>query len=83
MPLLTTAEVAAREGVKQDVVSYWCLRGDLFPAVKIGRRWWIYPGYDVQAVRSLAGPMGRRKSGRPVGRPKGARDKRKRKGRKG
>ena len=78
--LLSTREVAEREGVAVAKVTYWCRTGQLWPVVRLSASWGIDPLY--MASPQLGQP-GRPRSARPKkpatrgrGRPPGVKNSR-------
>ena len=80
--VLSVADVAAREGVTERMVRYWCENGYMMPAVKFGKFWAIGPKYflasGIRHQTAPADPHRREPTpGRGVGRPKGAKNRKK------
>lgn len=76
--LLSTADVAAREGVSAVQVATWCRQGQIFPVQSMHGRWLIPRAY-ILVPRPLGRPpekkINRKKKATLRGRPPGSKNK--------
>lgn len=76
--LLSTHDVAAREGVSAVQVATWCRQGQIFPAQSMLGRWLISRGY-ILVPRAMGRPVekkiNRKKKVERRGRPLGSKNK--------
>ena len=77
--MLSTSDVARREGVRTALVTAWCRNGGIWPAQKVGSHWLISHAYVTTRNTKIGRPRTRPEkvpSGLPPGRPKGSKNKR-------
>ena len=76
--LLSTTEVAAREGVSAVQVAAWCRQGQIMPVQRMNGRWLILRNYLLVPRVMGCPPVGKIKCGKPLlarGRPPGSKNR--------